>query len=186
MNIINNKGVKNMLKYIPNMITLTRIILIPVYIFYFSKGNYTFAGIFFSISALTDFFDGFIARKFNLTSRLGKILDPLADKITIISILIILTVLDIIPGILSSIILIRELFILTGSILAYYLGVKNVVEPSKIGKLAIFLLYIALAARILNVELIGMILLYIVIPLNIYSGVKYVVGTWHKIDFRRK
>ena len=127
MNIINNKGVNNMLKYIPNMITLTRIILIPVYIFYFSKGNYTFAGIFFSISALTDFFDGFIARKFNLTTRLGKILDPLADKITIISILIILTVLDIIPGILSSIILIRELFILTGSILAYYLGVKKLI-----------------------------------------------------------
>ncbi len=175
-----------MLKYIPNMITLTRIILIPVYIYYFSKGNYTFAGIFFSISALTDFLDGFIARKFNLTTRLGKILDPLADKITIISILIILTVLDIIPDILASIILLRELFILTGSILAYYLGIKNVVEPSKIGKLSIFLLYIALAARILNVELIGMILLYIVIPLNIYSGVKYVVDTWHKIDLENE
>ncbi len=168
---------------IPNLITLMRIILIPVYLYYFSKGNYTLAGILFSTSAFTDFLDGFIARKYNLTTKLGKILDPLADKITIISILIVLIVLDIIPGILATIILLRELIILIGSVLAYYFGVNNVIEPSKIGKLSIFLLYIALAARILGIKFTGMVLLCIVIPLNIISGFKYIIDTWGKMDF---
>jgi len=115
---------------------------------------------------------------------LGKILDPLADKIAIISILIILIVLKIIPVILASIILLRELFILIGSIFAYHLGVKNAIEPSKIGKLSIFILYIAIVAWILNMNLIGIGLIYIVIPLNIFSGIKYVVLTWQKVDYK--
>ncbi|ODS49726.1 MAG: CDP-diacylglycerol--glycerol-3-phosphate 3-phosphatidyltransferase, partial [Halanaerobium sp. 4-GBenrich] len=79
---------------LPNYITLARILLIPVYLYYFIQGNLAAAAFFFALSAITDFVDGFIARKYNLESKVGKLLDPLADKITIISILLVLIYLN--------------------------------------------------------------------------------------------
>ena len=69
-----------MLKYVPNMLTITRLILIPFIVFYIFTGNYILAFILFTISGITDIADGCIARKFNLVSNVGKLLDPLADN----------------------------------------------------------------------------------------------------------
>ena len=69
-----------MLKYLPNTLTIIRFLLIPVIIFYIFTGNYILAFTFFTISAVTDIADGFIARKYNFVSNFGKLMDPLADK----------------------------------------------------------------------------------------------------------
>ena len=73
---------------IPNLLSIIRIALIPVFAVLFNDGNYLWAVIVLAISGLTDFFDGKIARKFNQISALGKLLDPIADKLSQITIAI--------------------------------------------------------------------------------------------------
>ena len=74
---------------IPNLLSVIRIALIPVFAVLFYDGNYLWAVIVLAISGSTDFFDGKIARKFNQISALGKLLDPIADKLTQITIAIV-------------------------------------------------------------------------------------------------
>ncbi len=76
-----------MFKHIPNILTIIRFILIPIILNFIFQGDYISGIIIFSISGLTDVLDGFIARKFNLISNFGKLMDPLADKLTQISVL---------------------------------------------------------------------------------------------------
>jgi cardiolipin synthase len=151
-----------------------------VYLYYFIQGNIEAAALFFAISAATDFFDGFIARKFNLKSKFGKLLDPLADKLTIISILLVLIYLNIIPRLLSYIILAREIFIFLSGIITYFFGL-NFINPSFIGKFSIALLYLAIALKLLNITYFGNQLFYIVIPINILSAVDYSVKAYKRI-----
>lgn len=75
---------------IPNLLSLIRIILIPVFGVLFYHGEVLWAVVVLVLSGLTDFFDGKIARKFNQVSELGKVLDPVADKLTQMTIAIIL------------------------------------------------------------------------------------------------
>lgn len=75
---------------IPNLISVIRIILIPFFAYYFLQGEYVVAVVLLAISGLTDCIDGKIARKFNQISNLGKLLDPLADKLTQITLAVIL------------------------------------------------------------------------------------------------
>ncbi|MBR2875969.1 MAG: CDP-alcohol phosphatidyltransferase family protein [Clostridia bacterium] len=75
---------------IPNLISVIRIILIPFFAYYFMQEQYVTAVVILALSGLSDFVDGKIARKFNQISALGKMLDPLADKLTQITLAIIL------------------------------------------------------------------------------------------------
>ena len=77
-------------KTIPNLLSFIRIILIPFFGYYLLHDKLLVAAIIIAVSGLTDLFDGKIARRFNQVSNLGKILDPIADKLTIITIAIIL------------------------------------------------------------------------------------------------
>ncbi|MGZ7079497.1 MAG: CDP-alcohol phosphatidyltransferase family protein, partial [Thermoanaerobaculia bacterium] len=65
---------------VPNLITLLRILLIPFFLYASTRGAFTVAFIIFVSAALTDIFDGYIARRFNQRSRIGALLDPAADK----------------------------------------------------------------------------------------------------------
>lgn len=104
---------------LPNKLSLTRIFLIPVFIFLymapFIPGGKLMATAVFIIAALTDMLDGKIARKYNLVTNLGKLLDPIADKLLVISGLLLVVVDLTIPhpyGVLIAIVIIgRELLI---------------------------------------------------------------------------
>lgn len=73
---------------IANQLTLLRIILIPFFIFFLLDGNMWVAAPLFIIASLTDFLDGFLARKYNLVTNFGKLMDPLADKLLVTSALV--------------------------------------------------------------------------------------------------
>ena len=75
---------------VPNLISVIRIILIPFFAFYFMQGEFVIAVIILALSGLSDCVDGKIARRFNQISALGKLLDPLADKLTQITLAVIL------------------------------------------------------------------------------------------------
>lgn len=115
-----NERYKNKIITIPNILSMIRLILIPIMIhFYITNKDYVTTLIILFISGVTDIVDGFIARKFNMISNFGKALDPVADKLTQISMLfclsfnypemivpvILLSVKELVSGITSSIII---------------------------------------------------------------------------------
>ncbi|MBQ2937450.1 MAG: CDP-alcohol phosphatidyltransferase family protein [Clostridia bacterium] len=131
-----------MLKHIPNILTILRFLFIPIIIYFIFTGNYILGFAFFTISGITDILDGFIARKFNLISNFGKLMDPLADKLTQISVLASLVIVNIIPVWILAIVILKELIMVIG---ASFLYGKDVVVYSKwYGKLATVLFYLAI------------------------------------------
>lgn len=136
-----------MFKHIPNILTIIRILLIPVilfYVFYWAIYN-----CFYSIYPFwfNRYSWWFIARKFNLISNFGKLMDPLADKLTQIATLTSLVITDIIPIWILVIVLLKEFIMIVG---ASFLYGKDVVVYSRwYGKLATVLFYIAIVASLL-------------------------------------
>lgn len=175
-----------MLKHIPNALTIIRFLLIPFILIYIFTGNYILAFIFFTISAITDIADGCIARKFNLISNFGKLMDPLADKLTQIATLTSLVVVNIIPLWILIIVLSKEFIMICG---ASFLYGKDVVVYSKwYGKLSTVLLYIAIVFSLLakQFELTGiwenidMTLYCLALIATIFSLIMYIKDLYQK------
>ena len=133
-----------MAKHIPNALTILRFILIPFIVGYLSEENYILAFVFLTLSGLTDVLDGFIARKFNFISNFGKLIDPLADKATQVSVLATLTLQHIIPLWILIIVLLKECIMIAGASFLY--GKELVVSSKWYGKLSTVLFYIAIVS----------------------------------------
>ena len=139
-------------KNVPNILTLSRFILIPFIILSLAYDKFLLAFIFLTISALTDVLDGFIARKFNLISDFGKLIDPLADKSTQLSILITLALKQtpqgepIIPLWIMFVIALKEFMMVAGASFLY--GKETVVSSKWYGKLTTVLFYVAIVSSL--------------------------------------
>ena len=118
-----------------NFITVARILLAPIIFLFLIFGNYLVCIILFFLAGLTDYFDGYLARKFNAESQIGEILDPIADKILIVFLLVGLSVkLDsFLMAFLSSLIIAREIGI---AALRDYSSKKNISDRTKVTYLA--------------------------------------------------
>ena len=120
-----------------NKITTLRILLIPFFIFFiYSHKEYGFliAAIIFLVCAITDFIDGYIARKQNSVSVFGKVFDPIADKILVLSALIPLTEMNLLPAWVSIVLISRE-FIISGFRIVHAQYGKSVIAASWLGKI---------------------------------------------------
>ena len=174
-----------MLKHIPNILTIIRFLLIPTIVYYIFNGNYLLAFIIFTISGVTDIADGFIARKFNLISTFGKLMDPLADKLTQICVLASLSMINIIPVWILLLVLLKEFIMVAG---ASFLYGKDVVVYSRwYGKLATVLFYIAIVSSLLinqfslnNFQNIDLYLYYLALFATIFSLIMYVKSLYKK------
>lgn len=142
---------KKYFKYIPNILTVLRFLLIPIIITFISNGKYVGAIIVFSISGITDILDGTIARRFNFISDFGKLMDPLADKLTQLSMLLMLTVKGIIPLWIVIVVFIKEFCMICGASFLY--GKELVVSSKWYGKAATTLFYIAITVSLILKEL---------------------------------
>ncbi len=130
------------MKHLPNILTIIRFLLIPFIIYFLATNQYIIGVILFVISGITDVVDGAIARKFNFITDFGKLMDPLADKLTQISVLATLMFKDIIPVWILAIVIIKEAVMIAG---ASFLYGRDVVVSSKwFGKLATVLFFIAI------------------------------------------
>ncbi|KUO70029.1 MAG: CDP-diacylglycerol--glycerol-3-phosphate 3-phosphatidyltransferase, partial [Clostridia bacterium BRH_c25] len=104
---------------IPNALTIIRLLLIPGFVYYFfSQMEYgiRIAIVIFVVAGLTDILDGFIARRYNLITRLGIVLDPLADKLMLLTVLISITLKDQIPFWIIVVVAIKETLLMLGAI----------------------------------------------------------------------
>lgn len=146
-----------MIKHVPNILTITRFFLIPAILYFIFTEQYIAAFIMLTISGLTDVFDGIIARKFNCITNFGKLIDPLADKTTQISILAALTFKGIIPLWMLLIVFVKEFAMIAGASFLY--GKELVVSSKWFGKLATVLFYLAIVCSFFitywNTSLIG-------------------------------
>ncbi len=146
------------MKNIPNILTLFRIALVPVFIyfmFYFEpKSIAAFASLFVFVTAsITDYFDGMLARKYKIISNFGKIMDPLADKFLVISALFALSTKTyyFIPMAVIIIIIIREVAV---TILRnYYMKKKIFIAANKWGKLKTVLQLTGIIAALVYISL---------------------------------
>lgn len=128
---------------IPNILTVLRFILIPVFGYHLFTGEYKTAILLFMLSGLTDILDGYIARKFDMITPWGKLADPLADKLMQITALVLLTMQQRIPVVILIIVIIKELFMAIGSILLYKKQ-NFVVSANWYGKMATIIFYFAI------------------------------------------
>lgn len=164
---------------IPNILTIIRFIFIPFIFTSVVNNDYLVALIIFTISAITDILDGYIARKYNYITDLGKLIDPLADKLTQVSLLLSLSILKILPWWIFAIVFIKECVMVISASLLYKR--KDVVVYSKwYGKLATVLFYLAIVVSLIvnqfHVQMpfrIDLYLYYLAILSTIFSLIMY-------------
>lgn len=165
-----------MLKYIPNILTVIRFFLIPFTLYYLINDEFILAIVFLTISGLTDVLDGAIARKFNFITNFGKLIDPLADKITQLSLLWTLVSKNIIPLWILIIVLIKEAAMVAGA--AFLYGKDLVVSSKWYGKASTVLFYLAIVLSMVFRDLqlqssLDLIIYYIAVIMTIFSLVMY-------------
>ncbi len=122
---------------IPNLITIFRILLTPVFVFAYLGYNFYLALFLFMVAGFTDALDGFLARILNQRSELGAMLDPLADKILIATSFLCLSTQGIISGWLAILVISRDIVIVVGLFLLKFLGinVNKKIKPLLVSKL---------------------------------------------------
>ena len=172
---------------LPNLITIARILLIPVICWLLVTGNLPLRAValgLYALAAVSDWLDGYLARRLDLGSPLGRMLDPIADKLLVGALLVTLawngsfSELDLIPAIA---ILLREIFV---SGLREFLGPRNVVvHVTKLAKWKTTVQLVALAVVILEAlvpgwGLVSDLLLWLAGILTVWTGAQYFMGAW--------
>jgi len=168
-----------------NIITILRIILVPIFLVILlteMENKEIFALIVFVVASISDGIDGYIARKYNQITELGKFLDPIADKLLISAALLALVYLEVVETWIAAIIILREIFILA---FRFYFFVKDSqFSASWLAKKKTLLQIISISILIIYnkvpvysdiVKEIGTWLLYLAAFLTVYSGVEYLI-----------
>lgn len=155
-----------------NFLSFIRIFLIIPIFLYLAEDNRVMALIYILIAVSTDILDGYFARKFNQITDLGKVLDPLADKFCTIGGLIALSLYQDFPWFLTSIIILKDILIILGSI--FLISKRHVVISSNVpGKITVFLIAITVIVYLLNIEYLYFVLVLAVSVMLVYSGISY-------------
>ncbi|MGM0644338.1 MAG: CDP-diacylglycerol--glycerol-3-phosphate 3-phosphatidyltransferase [Thermodesulfobacteriota bacterium] len=175
----------------PNFMTISRVLAVPVLIvllMFETRVTLFLAGLVFTAASITDYLDGYIARKYQLVTALGKMLDPLADKLLISTAFVMLVELGFMPGWIACVIIGRELAV-TGlrSIMAEH-GQDG--AASMLGKLktgfqiaAVIPLILHYSYLGINFSAIGTVLLYGALIFTLWSGVDYFVKSKKILGF---
>lgn len=176
---------------LPNFITLTRILLIPVFVMLFATptpDRSLSAAIVFIVAAVTDMLDGYLARRNGQVTTVGKLLDPIADKLLVLSALILLLNIDRVSALVVILIIAREVAV-TG-IRAIAAGEGMVIAAETTGKYKMALQVVAIVMLILegtflsglgNLHLAGIVTLYLSLVLGYVSGAQYVWSFWKQV-----
>jgi cardiolipin synthase len=127
------------MNYLPNILSLVRIILVPLILWLLIQNLFIISAVIITIVGFTDYFDGYLARKYNSESLLGFYLDAIADKVLIITIYLILGIKLILPTHLIILIVFREVLISGAYLLKFILDLKFNFKPILISKINTFL-----------------------------------------------
>jgi cardiolipin synthase len=164
---------------IPNTFTITRIVIIPVFITAIIYKRYDYALYLFVVAAITDILDGLFARIKNQKTALGTFLDPIADKFLIVTSFIILATYGWIPKWLAITVISRDIIVVTGWFLLYLVTGTSRVEPSVLGKAtiwiqSIFIAYVLIEMNFLSMPVFHNLLRWVTAGITITSGLHYI------------
>ncbi|MGJ4889607.1 CDP-alcohol phosphatidyltransferase family protein [Bradyrhizobium sp. HKCCYLR20261] len=120
---------------IPNLITLGRILLVPIVVWAIAAGEMEVAFLVFVVAGVSDAVDGFLARRFNLRSELGALLDPLADKALLVSIFVTLGIWGAIPRWIVILVVSRDIMIVAAVIVSWLFDRPVAMKPLMVSKL---------------------------------------------------
>ena len=151
----------------PNALSLLRLFLVPVVVALLLAGSDTLAAAFFVLAALTDFLDGRLARMAGPT-RLGRILDPLADRLMLSSVAVVLAVRGLLPVWAVAILVGRDLLALAGSLV-----VGSKIGVNRVGKAATAVLMGAVVLVVVSPGVVGEVIFYAGFGLSIVAGLMY-------------
>ncbi|MBU5439049.1 CDP-diacylglycerol--glycerol-3-phosphate 3-phosphatidyltransferase [Tissierella sp. MSJ-40] len=164
---------------IPNILTILRIFLIPVYLYFFYsslENRILYAGIIFIIAGISDVLDGHIARKYNKITKLGSVLDPFADKMMTFAVLISFTSAKLIPSWILMAIGLKEVLMILGGFILYLFKGNQVLPANKYGKVATLSFYAATLSVVFRMpSIISKLLFFTTVILNITAFINYFI-----------
>ena len=173
---------------LPNTISLIRISVVPfLFILLTSPGEFwsLILAILFAVASITDMLDGFLARKYNMITTMGKFLDPLADKLIVNTAMILMIPIGRIPAWIVAVTIIRDLIVDGIRSIASSEGLY--IQASPLGKQKTIAQLFAVTALMIyypflgiNAHLVGMIILYIAFLLTLYSGTDYFIKFYRR------
>jgi len=168
---------------IPNLITIARLILVPVVIVMIMQQRWAAAFILFVVAGVSDGIDGFIARQFDMKSEFGAYIDPIADKALLVSIYVALAVVGAIPSWLAIVVVSRDVMIVSAVLLSWVMSRPVEIKPILLSKLntgaQIGFAAFALAANAYGINLGGLehLVMLVVATLTVASAGAY-LGGW--------
>ena len=167
---------------IPNLITIARLILVPLVVAMIGQAQWATAFILFVTAGISDGVDGFIAKRFNMRSELGAYMDPVADKALLVSIYVSLSVTGVLPGWVAIVVVSRDAMIVAAIIVSWLMGRPVAIKPLMISKLNT-VVQIAFAALVLSEKAFGFTLgpldtaaMWLVVALTVASTGAYLAG----------
>lgn len=164
---------------VPNIITIARLVMVPLIIVLLKEQDYQAALILFVVAGLSDGLDGFIARRFHLESHLGGTLDPLADKMLMLSMYVSLTWLGHLPPWLMLVVISRDLLIIGGYLIvtsykgAVKMSASYFSKFNTVAQIALVVAVLAEQAGVFTVPLLVEFLTYTVLVTTVVSGTHY-------------
>jgi len=162
---------------VPNLLSMLRILLVPIFIIYMLNNRMLASLIVFIIAGISDALDGFIARVFHQKTNLGAHLDPLADKILLISAYVTLAIFNLIPSWLAVLTISRDVIILLGVLVLYLNRYPVRIKPSILSKattcMQVVTILIALSKGYLDIQFLKVYSVWVTALVTIASGLQY-------------
>jgi len=177
--------------HLPNIISFLRIILVAPIVWALLNNHYDLAVILFVIAGISDGVDGFLAKRFDWTSRFGGVLDAIADKLLLVSTFICLWLLAVFPLWLVALIIIRDVLIVGGGVIYNLKVEKFIAEPSVMSKLNTLLQIVLATVGVLSLGLLNVsavmidVLSWAVAITVVLSGFGY-ANTWGRRVVKRE
>ncbi|MGO8988442.1 MAG: CDP-alcohol phosphatidyltransferase family protein [bacterium] len=168
---------------LPNILTLLRILLIPLFVILIINKHLDWALLTFAIAGITDGLDGLIARLTHQRTELGAYLDPIADKLLLFAGFICLAIIEVIPSWLVVIVITRDVIILMGFLVMFLTGYHPKINPSFLSKTTttfqiVTILFVLMAWYFPAFKHLSMVAVYGTAIITILSGIQYVyIGT---------
>jgi cardiolipin synthase len=168
---------------LPNALTLTRVLMIPLFVIFIINQHFGWALITFLIAGITDGIDGLIARITHQRTELGAYLDPIADKLLLFSAFITLAIVEIIPSWLVVIVITRDVIILVGFLVMLLTSYHPKINPSVLSKMTttfqiLTIVFVLLTGYYPAFHQLSVIAIYGTAVITILSGTQYIyIGT---------
>ena len=175
--------------YVPNVLTMLRLALIPVFVALFAAGHDKLALLTFLVASFTDFLDGYLARKHNQITAFGKLMDPLADKVMVCTALLCQGIKGVFPWAAIAIVMGKELLMVLGGV--FMLRNDVVVYSNMLGKLAQCSFILALTLSFFHAEFVACgypldrLVLWLSVIMTICALIDYAVGAFKTLRAKR-